>query len=214
MTAPAILRSASLATRWAAITLAALFATLRSASADEVDVVVQAGHQGRPLSCVALHVAACNLGTGLGAQRERDWTPIVADTAAAELRRDGLRVKRRPADYRGYDHARAAVFLHFDGSAPPCHSGASVGFPRTTNAAFIHAWENRYRPIFPFRFAGENITTNESHYYGFRKVDAPGKALLIEFGEMTCPAQERWMAPRLHELGLVVARFINAELRP
>jgi hypothetical protein len=209
-----MLRSASLTTLLAAILLAVLVATPPLASADQVDVVVQAGHQGRPQSCIALHVAACNLGTGLGDQRERDWTPIVADTAAAALRRGGLRVKRRPADYRGFDHARAAVFLHFDGSAPPCRSGASVGFPRTTDAAFVRAWENRYRPSFPFRFAGENITTNESRYYGFRKVDAPGKALLIEFGEMTCPAQERWMAPRLHQFGLEVARFISAELRP
>lgn len=183
------------------------------ARADDIDVVIGAGHEGRPQSCVPLHVRTCNLGAGLGAQRERDWTPIVADATAAELRAAGLRVKRRPADYAGHDRARAAVFLHFDGSAPACRSGASVGFPPTTDAAFVRAWEAYYRPRFPYRFAGENITRNESQYYGYRKVDAPGRTILIEFGEMTCPAQERWLAPRLHELGTDVARFLMLELK-
>jgi hypothetical protein len=195
-------------------TILAFLSLLQPARADRVDVVVQAGHQGRPESCVALHVKACNLGTGLGTQRERDWTPVVADAAAEALRGDGFTVKRRPADYAGHDIARAAVFLHFDGSAPACRSGASVGFPATTNAAFVRAWEDRYRTIYPYRYAGENITKNEAEYYAFRKVDAPGKTMLIEFGEMTCPEQERWLGPRLHELGIVVARFISAELRP
>jgi hypothetical protein len=197
-----------------AFVLAAYLLTLQPAVADVVDVVVQAGHQGRPQSCAPLHVKACNLGTGLGTQLERDWTPVVADSAAAALRQDGFRVKRRPADYAGRDQARAAVFVHFDGSAPACRSGASVGFPSPADAAFAHHWANRYRTWFPFRFAGENITQNEAGYYGFRKVDAPGRKLLMEFGEMTCPPQERWMEPRLHEMGLQVARFISAELRP
>jgi hypothetical protein len=194
--------------------VAAFFLMVQPALADQVDVVVQAGHQGRPASCVALHVKACNLGTGLGAQLERDWTPVVADAAAGALRGDGFTVKRRPADYADHDSARAAVFLHFDGSAPACRSGASVGFPPTTDAAFVRAWEERYRALFPYRYAGQNITKNEAHYYGFKKVDAPGKTMLIEFGEMTCPEQERWMAPRLHQLGIEVARFISGELRP
>ena len=196
-----------------AFVLAAQLLTLGPASADVVDVVVQAGHQGRPQSCAPLHVKACNLGTGLGAQLERNWTPIVADAAAAALREDGFRVKRRPADYADRDQARAAVFVHFDGSAPACRSGASVGFPAPADAAFARRWEDRYRAWFPYRFAGENITPNESGYYGYRKVDAPGRTLLIEFGEMTCPLQERWMEPRLRAMGVEVARFISAELR-
>jgi hypothetical protein len=196
-----------------AIVLAALLLTPQPVRADQVDVVVQAGHQGRPQSCAPLRVKACNLGTGLGAQLERDWTPVVADAAAAALREDGFRVKRRPADYAGRDRARAAVFVHFDGSAPACRSGASVGFPDPADAAFARRWEDRYRTWFPYRFAGENITRNEADYYGFRKVDAPRRRLLIEFGELTCPVQERWMAPRLRAMGIQVARFISADLR-
>jgi len=191
-----------------AIALAAAIAgSAVSARADDVDFVIQAGHEGRPESCAPLHVKACNLGTGAAGEREREWTRIVADEAAHALRAAGYAVVRRPADYLAHDTARAAVFLHFDGSAVACRSGASVGFPATTSRTFIDAWEGRYRALFPYRFVGENFTASEREYYGFRKVDAPEK-LLIEFGEMTCPVQHAWLAPRLHELGDLVAAFL------
>lgn len=197
--------------------LAALFAMPAAipqpVRADVVDVVVQAGHEGRPQSCAALAVRACNLGTSFGSELERRWTPVVADETARLLRAAGWRVKRRPADYAGHDTARAAVFFHFDGSAPPCKSGASVGFPPATNMRFVRAWEQRYRAKFPFRFAGKNITRNEAEYYGYHKVVAAGRTMLIEFGEMTCAAQERWLAPRLRRLGAYVAQFLSAELQ-
>jgi hypothetical protein len=180
------------------------------ASADEGDIVVQAGHQGRPASCAPHHVKACNVGTSGGGEHERDWTAAVADRTTQVLREHGYTVIRRPADYESHDAARAAVFLHFDG-AVPCKSGASVGFPDTTSRAFVEAWETRYRAWFPYRFVGENFTKNEHEYYGFRKVDAPQK-MLIEFGEMTCPAQFRWMAPRLHEMGDQLAAFLMEEV--
>jgi hypothetical protein len=182
-----------------------------AALAESGDVLIQAGHAGRPASCAPLHVRACNLGTGAGSARERDWTPIVANEAARVLRAAGYRVIRRPADYAAHDTVRAAVFLHFDGSVP-CRSGASVGFPATTSRAFVAAWEQRYRALYPFRFVGENFTIHEREYYGFRKVSAPDK-MLIEFGEMTCPAQLAWMAPRLHMLGDEVAEFLREEVR-
>ncbi len=186
-------------------------ACVSAAAADEADVVVQAGHEGRPASCAPLHVKACNLGTGAQGAHEREWTAIVADEAARALRARGYTVIRRPADYDAHDTARAAVFLHFDGAAP-CASGASVGFPDTTSRAFVDAWLSRYRAVFPFRFVGENFTQNEHRYYGFRKVDAPEK-MLIEFGEMTCPAQFAWMQPRLRELGDLVADFLAAQVQ-
>jgi hypothetical protein len=197
--------------RIASIVLAAFLVTAAAASAEVVDVVVQAGHEGRPASCAPNHVKACNIGASSAAGREIAWTPIVADATVAALRAAGLRVARRPADYAGNDTARAAVFLHFDG-APACASGASVGFPPPGDRAMIVRWERAYRAYFPFRFVGENITTNESGYYGFRKVDAP-KKMLIEFGELTCPAQAAWLKPRLADLGAFLGRFIVRELR-
>jgi hypothetical protein len=58
---------------------------------------------------------------------------------------------------------------------------------------------------------GENFTENEHAYYGFRKVDAPEK-MLIEFGELTCPAQRAWLEPRLRELGDRLAAFLIERL--
>ncbi|MDB5029182.1 MAG: hypothetical protein JWO66_2871 [Candidatus Eremiobacteraeota bacterium] len=191
---------------FAALLAVSLLALPAPGLADEGDILVQAGHEGRPESCAPHHVKACNLGTGGGGLRERDWTATVADRATRVLREHGYTVIRRPADYEPHDTVRAAVFLHFDG-ATPCASGASVGFPDTTSRAFVDSWEKSYRAWFPYRFVGENFTKNESQYYGFRKVDAPEK-MLIEFGEMTCPPQLAWMTPRLTEMGDRLAAFL------
>jgi hypothetical protein len=190
---------------------AALIALTTPAGAETVDVVVQAGHEGRPASCAPNHVHACNIGASSSAGREIVWTPIVADAITAALRAAGLRVARRPADYPQHDTARVAIFIHFDGSEPACASGSSVGFPATTSHAFVAAWERTYRAEFPYKFVGENISSNEERYYGFHKVDAPQK-MLIEYGEITCPAQAAWLAPRLHQLGALTARFIIGQL--
>jgi len=196
---------------FSALLASAVLACAAGARADDGDILVQAGHEGRPASCAPLHVKACNLGTGANGALERAWTRIVADEVTRVLREHGYAVIRRPADYEGHDTARAAVFLHFDGAAPPCGSGASVGFPDTTTRAFVGAWETRYRAWFPYRFVGENFTKSEHEYYGFRKVDAPEK-MLIEFGEMTCPEQLRWMTPRLREMGGQVAAFLMEQV--
>lgn len=183
-----------------------LLASPLVASAEDGDVLVQAGHEGRPASCTLFPARACNLGAAAASEREIAWTVVVADEATRVLREHGYRVLRRPADYLGRDSARAAVFVHFDG-AKECASGASVGFPETTSRAFVDAWETRYRAWFPFRFVGENFTENEHKYYGFRLVDAPEK-MLVEFGELTCPAQRAWMQPRLREMGDRLAAFL------
>jgi hypothetical protein len=181
------------------------------AAAQTVDVVVQAGHEGRPASCAPNHVHACNIGASSSYGREIAWTPIVADAITATLRAAGLRVARRPADYPQHDRARIALFIHFDGADPPCASGTSAGFPSTTPHAFVADWEHTYRAVFPFKNVGENISTNEEHYYGFHKVDAPVK-MLIEYGEITCPAQAAWLAPRLRQLGVMTAHFVIGHL--
>ena len=197
--------------RFLAAVAAALLAVTTPAGAEGVDVVVQAGHEGRPASCAPNHVRACNIGASSAAGREILWTAIVADAATATLRAAGLRVARRPADYPQHDTARVAIFIHFDGSEPPCASGTSVGFPATTSHAFVAAWEQAYRNLFPFHFVGENISSNEERYYGFHKVDAPQK-MLIEYGELTCPAQAEWLAPRLRRLGAFTAHFVIGQL--
>jgi hypothetical protein len=191
--------------------LLAVLATSTSAQAGSADVLVQAGHEGRPQSCAVFHVKACNLGAAAAGIREPEWNAIVADEATRALRADGFTVLRRPADWPGGDVAREAVFIHFDGSSPACGSGASIGFPASTSRGFVDAWEDAYRAWFPFRFVGENFTENEQRYYGFHRVVAPEK-MLIEFGELTCPAQRAWMEPRLREMGDRLAAFLAAQL--
>ena len=52
-----------------------------------VDVLISAGHEGRPASCVYFPKHTCNVGT----TGEREWTPIVADEATRMLRAHGSR---------------------------------------------------------------------------------------------------------------------------
>jgi hypothetical protein len=169
------------------------------------DVLISAGHEGRPESCVKFPHHKCNL----GAAGERDWTPIVADAAARVLREHGLRVARLPADFDGEYRVKAAAFIHFDGSAPPCRSGASIGYHRAEDTAAADAWRRLYSRYFPFRFQPDNFTTSLHDYYGFRQVDASEGSLVLELGEITCPDQRAWLAPRLQWEGELLAYFLS-----
>jgi hypothetical protein len=59
----------------------------------------------------------------------------------------------------------------------------------------------------------DNFTTNLSGYYGFRQVHASEGALVIELGEVTCPAERAWLASRLKWEGDLIARFMSALIR-
>lgn len=171
----------------------------------DVDVVISAGHEGRPASCASYPGRACNL----GAAGERAWTPIVADEAARALREHGVRVARLPADFHGEYVADAAVFVHFDGSLRPCSSGASIGYHSPASRPAADAWRALYGRFFPFAFQPDNFTKSLRDYYGFRQVRARDAALVLEMGELTCPAQKSWLAPRLKRQGDVLAYFLS-----
>jgi len=170
------------------------------------DFLISAGHEGRPESCARFPERRCNL----GAPGEREWTPIVADEATRVLRGAGYSVAREPADFDGHYMVRGAVFIHFDGSPEPCSSGASIGYHTAASARAAHLWRSMYASEFPFRFQPDNFTKNLQDYYGFRQVDASQGALVIELGEITCPAQRAWLAPRLLDLGQRIAQFLEA----
>src|SRR5579872_6421194 len=172
-----------------------------------VDVLIQAGHEGRPASCALFPKRPCNL----GAAGERATTPIVADEAARKLRAAGLRVARVPADYLGHYHVRAAIFIHFDGAQPPCTTGASIGYPRGSAGA-AHAWRAFYAGRFPFRFMPDDFTPSLAEYYGYRTVDPNPNTLVLEMGEITCPAQRAWLSSRYRELGDWIAQFVLERL--
>jgi hypothetical protein len=180
-----------------------LFATALS-----FDVLISAGHEGRPASCARFPEHVCNL----GASGERAWTPIVADAATKILRAHGVSVARLPADFDGTYTVHAAVFIHFDGSTRSCSSGASIGYHRHEDAAAAQAWRKLYAAYFPFRFQPDNFTIGLRDYYAFRQVDASNGALVMELGEITCPAQRAWLAPRLQWEGALIAYFLSAWL--
>lgn len=195
--------------------LAFLVTLLAGASAPvttvpSVDVLIQAGHQGRPASC-AYFKHKCNLGT----PGEQTDNPIVADEAARVLRAHGVSVARVPADFVGTYDVKAAAFVHFDG-AKPCTSGASVGYRSSPSSPAsaedrdaARLWHEIYGRYVPFAFMSDNFTTNLSAYYAFRQVRASEGALVIEFGELTCPSQRAWLEPRLKWNGKLLAYFLS-----
>lgn len=168
-----------------------------------VTILISAGHEGRPESCARFPQHTCNL----GAAGERAWTPIVADAATRVLREHGVTVIRKPADFAGQYAVDAAIFIHFDGSATPCGSGASVGFHHAADAPAAALWHRLYGARFPFGFEPDNFTKGLRDYYAYKQIDAKDGSLLLELGEVTCPAQRAWLASRLQWEGALIAYF-------
>lgn len=169
------------------------------------DVLISAGHEGRPASCARFPNHHCNLGT----RGERKLTPIVADEATRKLRAMGYSVAREPADFDGTYDVKAAIFIHFDGTDRPCTSGASIGYHTAASKPAAELWHQMYGSVIPFRFKPDNFTDNLSDYYGFRQVDAQDADLVLEMGELTCPAQRAWLLPHLQLEGDMIAQFVN-----
>jgi hypothetical protein len=186
-----------------------ILALLLAANTLTYDVLISAGHEGRPASCAHFPQHHCNL----GAAGERDWTPVVADAATAILRKHGVTVARLPADFEGRYKVDAAVFIHFDGAAPPCSSAASIGYPKKSDAAAARAWRELYGTYWPFGFEPDNFTVGLRQYYAYKQVDARDASMVIEFGEVTCPAQHAWLASRLHWEGALTAYFLSRLMR-
>ncbi len=185
-----------------------MLALLLAAHVLVYDVLISAGHEGRPASCAHFPQHHCNL----GARGERGWTPIVADAAAKILRAHGITVARLPADFAGKYRVGAAVFIHFDGSDPPCRSSASIGYQHKRDAAAAKAWRTLYGAYWPFGFQPDNFTAGLRGYYAFKQVDARSGSLVVELGEITCPAQRTWLARRLQWEGALVAYFLSRRI--
>jgi hypothetical protein len=183
-----------------------ILALVLAATVLHYDVLISAGHEGRPASCARFPQHHCNL----GATGERDWTPIVADAATKILREHGVSVARLPADFDGQYKVDAAVFIHFDGAALPCSSSASIGYPKSSDAAAARAWRKLYGSYWPFGFAPDNFTVGLRQYYAYKQVDARDAAMVMELGELTCPAQHEWLGARLHWEGAILAHFLSA----
>ncbi|HTU69138.1 MAG TPA: hypothetical protein VMF11_02365 [Candidatus Baltobacteraceae bacterium] len=177
------------------------------------DVLIQAGHQGRP-DCWREPQSLCH-NTGAGTPPgEIVWNPIVANEAARVLRAHGVRVLRLPAYVHGTYHVRVAVYVHFDGNVVPCSSGASVAYPRYSTASknIADAWKRLYGKYWPYRFKHDDFTPTERAYYAYHHVIATDGQFLIEGGEMTCPAQYAWLKRHLRWEGALLAYFLGERI--
>jgi len=175
------------------------------AAAVHAQVLISAGHEGRPLSCARFPHRACNL----GAAGERAWTPIVANETTRVLRAAGISVIRKPADFTGTYDVDAAVIVHFDGASPACSSGASVGYPPAGSRRLARIWHQVYGPVAPLRFMPDDFTAGLRDYYAYRQIHARDGAVVLELGEITCPPQREWMAARLRFLGDLIAYAVS-----
>ncbi len=184
--------------------------TTPSAIVRGYDVLVSAGHEGRPQSCPRFPHHRCNL----GAAGERAWTPIVADAVTRALRSRGVRVIRLPADFVGTYAVKVAVFIHFDGASPACGSAASVGYPKRAERATAASWKRLYGQYFPFGFRPDDFTAGLRRYYAYKQMRASVGSFVLELGEITCPAQRAWLAPRLDWDGALIAHWIGTLIDP
>jgi hypothetical protein len=170
----------------------------------QADVLIQAGHEGRTTGATG----ACG---PLGCEQE--WTPIVADEATRILREAGVKVIRKDAFLEGKFDIKIAVFLHFDGSNPPCKSGASIGYDDKTDQSAANAWKQLYSKYWPYKWMADNFTSNLKNYYGFQYTRTTDAELVLEFGEISCLEQAEWLKPRLKWLGALLAHFLSQRIK-
>jgi hypothetical protein len=176
------------------------------------DVLIQAGHEGRP-DCNVEPASLCHNTGAAAAPGEITWTPVVADEATRILRAAGVSVLRERAYLHGSYAVRAAVFIHFDGSVPPCSSRASVGYPPgAASKKLADAWKALYREYWPYGFEADNFTSNLTGYYAYHHVRAPGGMFVLEGGDMSCPPQNAWLARNLKWQGALLAHVLSAAI--
>jgi len=166
-----------------------------------ISVVLQAGNEGR---------VSGNTGASSKLYLSKEWTVLVADEVALELKKWDIEVKRVPAKVP-LIRADLAVSIHFDGAKVRCSSGASIGYPNQDSYTFAQNWKALYQEYFPFRWHQDNFTANLAEYYAYKWIRAK-KFLVLELGEMTCPAQNIWLKPRLKNIAHLIAYAIAIEL--
>ena len=189
------------ATFFAVLILLLIAFILYFSSIKPIDVVIQAGHEGRTYG---------NTGAETKLYREEEWNILVADEVAKKLKSWQIDVKRIPAQIH-LTKAKIAISIHFDGAKTPCASGASIGYPSNNSYAFAQRWKKLYKNYFPYKWHKDNFTPNLKNYYGYRWIKAD-KFLLLELGELTCDKQTKWLKPRLKKIAHLIAYTIATEL--
>jgi len=189
------------ATFFALIILLLMAFILYWSTTKPVDVVIQAGHEGRVTG---------NTGAESKMYREEVWNIFVADAVAKQLKSWDIKVKRMPAHVE-FIRTKIAVSIHFDGATRACASGASVGYPSDDSHDFAQRWKSLYARYYPYKWHKDNFTPNLKNYYAYSWIHAK-KFLLLELGEITCDKQTKWLKPRLKNIAYLIAYTIATEL--
>lgn len=167
-------------------------------------VLIQEGHVGRITG---------NTGSIHNGLVESEWNSIVGEEVERILEAKGIDVTRVGARIP-IANTSIAIAIHFDGSATPCATGASIGHNASSKArGMARRWRAEYSKFFPFKWHKDNFTKNLSHYYGFSQVQATKGFLVLELGELTCEKQTDWLQPRLKQVASKIANFIIKELK-
>lgn len=185
-------------------------------------VLIQAGHEG---------LTEGNLGAeGPNGWLERDWTPIVADSATNWLRTNNVTVIREdgnfcldqsstvacfdPADVVRYS-VDYAFFLHFNGASfQPWENDASVGYSLdgrsgTNDASLAQNWKNYYESKgWSFGWDADNYSPELAGYSGYTSAEDTRSELVIEFGTMTNTTAANWLHDNLSNLGIWLAEAV------
>lgn len=179
------------------------------------DVLIQAGHEGRP-DCNLEPKSLCENTGASQPPGEIAWTPIVADEATKVLTAHGVSVIRKKAYLKDHYTVEAAVFIHFDASPSPakaCGAHSSVGYPNNTESRTLAVgWKELYGKYWPYGFHSDNYTTNLSDYYGYHHVTASHGEFLVEGGEMSCPTDYVWLKDHLKFIGDLLAYYLSRQI--
>lgn len=170
----------------------------------EANFLIQAGHEGLYRNKGSGRTASYGTaGLPKIGDEEYKLTPVVADKVAQLLRAADYTVIREDAFYDRTYNVDVAVSLHFDGSATPCTSGTSVGYPAGrpagSNKGAANIWKAVYDEWFPFRRMADNFTAALRGFYGYSHTNTTKYEFLIEYGELTCPEQNVWLLDRIND---------------
>lgn len=142
--------------------------------------------------------------SGTGTVREIEFTAAMQKRVVSLLRADTrFAAIPQPGDLTDVK-CDAALFFHGDGSPSKAATGRSMGFPdlagRDVNEQLAGLLDRRLADIpgAPPKHIW-NYTAGLSGYYGYRRITTPGPEVLIEFGFLTNPAEQKWLFAHLAE---------------
>ena len=143
---------------------------------------------------------------------ERAWTPVVADAATRILRQHGVTVARcRPISRASIASRRRLHSLRRLRSAVPAAAHRSAT-RASGDARRPQRGESSTAGIGRTDFSPTTLRRDSANIMLIRQVDARDASMVLELGEITCPAQHAWLAPRLHWEGALLAYLPESSL--